>query len=284
MTAEFGFIEITTNARDFDFTVDKLISLGYTVAAKNHTSEYSIWKLNLNIIFLRKKQNYTDLPALTGLGFIASMELITELDCEYCEDLEFYKTTDPNGYNIYLLLDSKFKKSVISKSYKTFKQTKIINSAKLLKYFSGIVYDSFTEELQNFYNKLGFRVVKTGNTYINMVTKNNRFTIMFNFTYNVNSRITSLISDTDDVFYSTAFFSNNNFNLKKYDRLESCDFGNLAFKINGYNCFALGNENSYTIENNLVKILPNLDLIFRQRQKYIHINEVAVAEHLRIEI
>lgn len=280
MAANFSFIEISTNLRDFDYAVDKLTNLGFTVIAKNSTSVVSIWKLNLCIVFLRKDPDYQGYPGFTGLGLVAPAELIAKLNCEYSEELDFYLTKDPMGHNIYLLPIENFKKSVVSKTYTKFKSSKQLNTNLLLKHFSGIVYQCFNEELGNFYLGLGFRVTKTGNQYVHMVSENNRFTIMFNYKHEENN-ISCLITDTDDVFYSTAYYSYRNFDLQTYNSIVGDEFGSLTFKINGYNCFALGNKDSFTIENNLQNILPGLNLVLRQRQKYIHINEDALLEHLK---
>jgi hypothetical protein len=280
MVANFSFIEITTNLRDFDYTVDKLTNLGFTVVAKNSTSVVSVWKLNLCIIFLRKDTDYDRFPAITGLGLIADSELISKLECEYCEELDFFVTKDPVGNNVYLLPIENYKKSVISKKYTKFKSSKQLNTHLLSKHFSGVVYNCFDEDLGNFYLGLGFRVTKTGSQYINMVSENNRFTIMFNYKNN-EQNIKCLIAETEDIFHSTAYYSYKNFDLQTYDQPAGNDFGSLTYKINGYNCFALGNKDSFTIENNLQNVLPDLNFVLRQRQKYIHINEDALLEHMK---
>ena len=53
-------------------------------------------------------------------------------------------------------------------------------------------------------------------------------------------------------------------------------FKELNHKIKGYNCKAWGNENSHTIENFVPGVTKDIDLIVRQRSKYIHILEETV--------
>ena len=85
--------------------------------------------------------------------------------------------------------------------------------------------------------------------------------------------VPSIICDTDDVFTTTANYVSNGVELRKFDNDRDLDFGDLNHKIRGYNCNAVGNENSYTIENLIPNAAPNLDIIFRQRKQYLNISE-----------
>jgi len=284
MTAQFSFLEISTNTRDFEYTVDKLTNLGFSVIGKNMSSTVSVWQLNLCVVFCRKDPDFCDFPSITGLGFICNEQIINNTNAEYIEDLEFYKLVDPHGLNIYLLPITEYKKSIISKSYTKFKTSKQLNADKLLKYFSGCIYNDYSDKIYNFYSELGFRTVKTGNQYINMVAADNRFTMVFNYLARSDvGIIDQLYCDTDDIFYTTAYCVSKKFNLKDYDINLANDFGDLAHKITGYNCLAIGNEESFSIENYLYNILPELNLILRMRKKFLHIDENIILEHARYD-
>ena len=57
----------------------------------------------------------------------------------------------------------------------------------------------------------------------------------------------------------------------------------LVYKIKAYNCRAWGNEKSYTIENFIEGIAPNIDIIFRQRNQYLHIQETTLDSYYATE-
>ena len=56
----------------------------------------------------------------------------------------------------------------------------------------------------------------------------------------------------------------------------------LNYKIRAYNCRAWGNEQSYTIEN-FIKVTPNIDIIYRQRNQYLHIQESTIDSYYESE-
>ena len=52
------------------------------------------------------------------------------------------------------------------------------------------------------------------------------------------------------------------------------DFGEeLNYKIRAYNCTAIGNENSYSIEQFVPDALPGMDMIIRMRKRYMSLAE-----------
>jgi len=132
--------------------------------------------------------------------------------------------------------------------------------------------------VSKFYQDLGFRITRSGNTYHNCVSANNRFTIMLN-SFGSTKRIDSVICETDDVFNTTAYYVNKDVPLKKYNT-KPTNFKKLNYKITGYNCIASGNENSYSIENSINSISELFNVIFRMRKQHLHIEEHTLKEHL----
>ena len=64
------------------------------------------------------------------------------------------------------------------------------------------------------------------------------------------------------------------------------DFGEeLNYKIRAYNCTAIGNENSYSIEQFVPDALPGMDMIVRMRKRLhepgrISLGKVLCRRHL----
>jgi hypothetical protein len=67
-------------------------------------------------------------------------------------------------------------------------------------------------------------------------------------------------------------------NLKKYKKQKG-DFGKLTHKINGYNCMAEGNKDSYSIEKMIIGVPNNVNIVLRQRAKKISISEDTLQIH-----
>lgn len=278
MKAEFNFIEYSYDptVAGVRITEDKFKRLGYQKIGLNKQTNVSVWRLNLNIIFLRRESSNCDLH-LSGLGFLCSQEIINLFSASYDSDIDMYVTKDPNGYRILMYPYSEYlqKKSVISSSYDLTKTKSVPNES--LSYTSGLVYNDCNEELLSFYGLLNFKI-QPGDDYTKGVCENNRFTIIFRNDY-IDTTIDSLICDTNDIFYSTAYFVGKGYATKKYTMPELEGFGKLQHKIVGYNCLADGNQNSYSIENTIHNVLPGLDFIIRMRKQYLHIKESTLKEH-----
>lgn len=280
MSAEFAFLEITYDSKCPGYDVKyNLRNLGFTKIAYNSSADVSVWKVNLNIIFLREGDIGTQ-PSITGLGFVCDQALINQMQAGYDSDNDFYFTHDPNGLKVYMVPSIAFNanQSVLSDRYTLLDDIVTSYNEILPKYISGVSYSDFSEDLVKFYQNLGFRITRSGNTYHNCVSQNNRFTIMLN-SFGSTKRIDSVICETDDVFNTTAYYVNNDVPLKKYNT-KPTNFKKLNYKIAGYNCIATGNENSYSIENSINSISELFNVIFRMRKQHLHIEEHTLKEHL----
>lgn len=274
MFSEFGFLEYSVPpnyAEDVRFT---LTDLGYTCIAEHVEGGVSVWQLNLSIIFVNEELGCA-IPCLSGLGFICDQECINQLDAGYDELTDMYVTQDPAGYRVLMCPLNTYKqnKSLISDRY--ISNTRELNTTKSFEYSSGVVLGHVNDNVLDFYAKLGCKITKQGTNYLTMVTDNNRFSLIFSKT---DSHRSAVVMDTQDVFHVTASFVNKQIPLNSFDFVAG-DFGKLNYKINGYNCIAAGNKESYTIENSAPDVLPNLDFIFRQRKQYPHFAEETLTEH-----
>jgi hypothetical protein len=278
MKTEFNFLEYSYDpALGIRSAEHRLKILGYVKVGVNKSTSISVWRLNLNIIFLRKENHGLELH-LTGLGFLCSQEVINLFDASYDSDIDMYVTVDPNGYRILMYPYSEYlqKKSVISNNFSVTKTKPVINES--VAYTSGLVYNDCSDELLSFYSLLNFKISTSGD-YAKGVCSGNRFTMVFRNNC-IDHKISSIICDTLDVFHSTAYFISKGFLTKKYITPTTENFGTLQHKIIGYNCLADGNKNSYSIENIIFDALPELDFIIRMRKKYLHVKEHTIKEHL----
>lgn len=279
MFSEFSFIEYSVPHKNLDEVLLCLYDLGYVKVADHINRSVTVWKLNYNILFLKEIDQIAE-PNLTGIGFVCDQETINTLNAGYDQDSDMYVCTDPTGMRIMLCPSSSYQQnnSLISDRYQVC-NTELKTEKNTLEYISGMVRSQFSEAVMEFYEQLGFRITKDGDTYVTMVDSNNRFSLLFNKSLCVKN---TLIHDTNDVFYTTAKFLNKQFNLRKYFENTVTEFGDLNFKINGYNCIAVGNEESYSIENSASNVLPNMDMIFRMRKQYPHFQEGTIIQHTGI--
>jgi 4-hydroxyphenylpyruvate dioxygenase-like putative hemolysin len=273
MNAEFSFLEYTYNPAHCPETPNLLKKLGFVCRAENDKYT-SVWKQNQSVIFLRNSINYNG-AGVSGLGFIGNKKNLTEFEFIKDHDIDLYVTTDPAGLRI-LLVDENEETNLLRLGFVRRDLTK--QATVNINYISGVTYNYFNDEKVEFYEKLGFRVTKTGQQYTQLTSANNRFTIVSNRTEQ-NQQIQNIIFEVPDIFDTTAKCVANGVKFRKFDLPEDLDYGDLTFKIYGYNCLPFGSKNSYTIENFIPNALPNTDFILRMRKQYIDITEHSLFEY-----
>ena len=275
--SNFSFLEYSFDPTSLDpeeiYTA--LNRLGFVQRNLHVSNEFSMWTQNQCIVLLREMES-APVPKVSGMGIVIdSNEPFA--DAYYDEDCGMYVTHDPSGFRI-LSMPEKNLAKMISHGYQII--DKKIYDTTGLEYFSGLVYNSFSTELVNFYEGLGFKLTKSSERYATLVSKNNRFSLLLNKEDSSNL-IDVVFADTHDVFKTTSCFTVAGFNKKEYiiDK-SSLNFGpQLNHKIIGYNCLSAGNKNSYTIENSFREPLPSIDLVFRTRKQYLHFEEEVVETH-----
>jgi hypothetical protein len=268
--AEFSFIEITYDpfVSEKETVQNSLNRLGFVHRSQHAMDFVGFWALRKCIIMLRE-ENINTTPTVTGLGFIGDLDDIVNLDAQLDPSSDFFKVENPNGLDTYIIQENQIGKS-LETCYNSVDS--LTPTSRHLQQVSGIKIIYNSPEMIKHYETIGFTVESDTDKYTTLLSPSKRFSILC---AKHKSEKVTIISDTEDVFQTTAFFLANNFEIPEFKLSEDADFGTkLNWKINTYNCKAWGNENSYTIENMLE--FPNADLIFRQRKNYLKIKEHTV--------
>lgn len=271
--AQFSFIEVSYDASitsDLDMEL-QMERLGFIHRSQHALDQVGFWTHRQCIILLRRSQT-GDIPKVSGLGFLGEHADIDRLGASFDRDSDFF-VSEQYGLKTYIVQENQFQ-TAIDHMYNEIDMTSTSNNA--LKNFSGIVLDA-DEAIKDHFIGLGFRSTKHSANYDTLVGDVNNFSILISKKPK-KSLVPTIICDTDDVFSSTAFFTAQGCDIPKFDdtTMQELNFGKLNHKIVGYNCKAFGSENSYTIENFIRNAANDIDLIVRQRSKYIHILEETV--------
>ena len=279
MEVDYSFLEYTYDPATMPINVveDQLSKLGFAKRTRNSTGAVTVWTQNLCILIVKSVSNPAKL-GISGIGFICSKDVIERIGAKPDpDDTGMYIKTTPAGPNVGLrtLLMPEEEFGELQRSLQQLEKTKGPGNEQGLNYVSGIIYNSIDARMRDFYQEIGFKFTKTGDRYYTFLSANNRFSILMD-TQTSDGNVPSIICDTDDVFTTTANYVSNGVVLRKFDNDRDLDFGELNHKIRGYNCNAVGNENSYTIENLIQNAAPNLDIIFRQRKQYLNISETTL--------
>ena len=142
-----------------------------------------------------------------------------------------------------------------------------------MEYISGLVYNTHNY-IQEEWKQLGFKFQNSEQNSI--VSSNNRLSVMLRNSIH-EQRMPAIVVDTHDVFDTTVNLLCAGIDTLKVPVDEDLDFGDeLNFKIRAYNCIAIGNEKSYSIENFVPDALPGTDLIIRMRKRYMSLAEYSL--------
>ena len=281
--AEFSFIEIS-----YDPTItspkvmnSQLTKLGFIHRTQHVFGPVGFWNLNKCIILLRSADTKRS-AHISGIGFNGGFEDIDKLNCELDKDTDFFYIDSGHGLRTYILQENQIHNvsPTLEASYRIVDNK--TNSFKHLNYISGIKLNAHNNDILDHYLKIGFKYTDVSTNYGKLTCENNRFTIMLDKRQTTND-IPTVICDTHDVFDATAYFVGVGIKLNRFNKNVHQKFGDLNYKINAYNCRAWGNEKSYTIENFIEGIAPNIDIIFRQRSQYLHIQETTLDSYYATE-
>lgn len=279
MSIDFSFVEYSVPPESLTDGCAQLVTLGFVPRVEHAHSGATLWTQKHSILMLRES-SAVDAPRVTGLGFLAEREDIERLGAQYDADVNMYVTHDKASLRILLACTDNIlnlKDDQEGGSYLIVDDRTRDHHA--FSKISGIIYSCNDPRMMDFFQDVGFRFTKSGDRYNNLVSSNNRFTIVCDKEQQ-DGAVPALICDCPDVFASTSTFKVRGFDLKNYEvDAKNLDFGNLNHKIAGYNCYATGNENSYSIENMILGAMPNLDIIFRSRRQYLHITENTLRQH-----
>lgn len=276
--SNFSFIEYTYNPHTADPEVlyTALNKLGFVQRNSHVSGSYSMWTQNQSIILLRRSAEEKNF-CVTGIGVILSDDMLEKHGAVYDKECSMHILHDPEGLRILAMPEKRLSK-MIEYGYQIIDKRSYETPG--IEHFSGIIYNTVNPRTMDFYQEIGFRFTKSSDKYNTLMSENNRFTLLMN-KLDSSGTIETIYADTHDVFKTTRCYTVAGLNLKEYDLdKENLNFGvDLNHKIIGYNCAAFGNSNSYTIENCVKRPIQNVDIIFRTRKQYLHINEEVIEFH-----
>ena len=278
--AEFSFLEFSydPSVTATEDITDYLTKLGFIHRSQHKSEIVGFWNLKSCILLLRKTHDF-NAGSITGIGFNGNENTIQELDCEFDPSSNLFVCNNEHGIKTYLLDENQIHhfKPELSETYRVIDhETK---GLKHMEYISGVRMEGYNDSIIEHYARLGFKYSDVSENYAKLICENNRFTIMLDKRKNTNE-IKTVICDTHDVFDATAYFTSQNIKLKRFNHNVHQNFGTkLNYKIRAYNCRAWGNEKSYTIENFIYGVAPGLDIIYRQRNQYLHIQETTLESY-----
>jgi len=251
------------------FTERQFTALGFNRASTNKTSGAAFWH-NHNCIVLLKPDNF---DGLSGLSFVTSEKIINRTNAQYDDATGWFQFGDKLKF--YLQTESTIK-TVIQNEYQT---TPILDAISTgVDKFGGVVLNLNQICDKEILSALEFKTMSS-DRYLKYISQNN-FSLYLD-TYNKIQSSTVYV-DCYDIFKNIAMLSlDSTIQMKQYTDTFA-NFGNLTHKINGYNCTAIGNKDSYTIEKMIIDCPKNVNFILRQRSKKITINEHTLQKHYDI--
>jgi len=259
------FLEYTHNPDSLDAVslISSLDAFGFVCRTRHNLSGVEVWA-QASVILLLRPDVTASSNGVTGIGVLADPGLVDQMpDAVYDPDTDFHVIRNQhNTFRIYLVEDQK-----PGFQYQTVNTTE--NTGIGLKTLAGLVLDTDDQSVLSMLMSVSSTTTNT--EHYQRFLFSNKFTV---FVESVrNAGVTKLIADTADVFKTTSSLAIAQVELLPFTGHPDSDFGALNHKIAGYNCAAFGNADSYSIENYALGGVLNVDLIFRERKKYIKIRE-----------
>ena len=268
--ADYTFLEYSynptcpeTSPRDIE---QRLSALGFYCQAIHDTHPHSLWTQRQVILSVR--QTNILMPGITGVGFnLSPTELENRpLDIFWNPETDMYEGEDSEGMRILAMPDE------LDLDEYNYSRAKAQPEPKQtgMEYVSGFVYNT-TPDICDQWQELGF--VYQNSERSSMISSNRRLSVLTRNTIH-EQRVPTIVVDTHDVFDTTVNLLVAGIDTLKVPVDPDLDFGDeLNYKIRAYNCTAIGNENSYSIEQFVPDALPGMDMIVRMRKRYMNLAE-----------
>lgn len=268
MRSAFTYIEYSFNTTQItQAEVDqKLLALGFVCSARHLTKNLCLWNQNKVIIMI--KQDDTKPCGITGTAYTVNTADIEnhDFDFKFDSSTTTYTAQDPNGFNIIAL---PFEVNVFDYNFSVADTADAYHAGSYIENISGLIYKT-TSTVDSFYQGLDFRSSsKCTDSIIDFYDK-----INIRFLSGAPS-IPTLICDTKNIFSTTAKLASAGVIFQDFTTTGD-SIGALDWKVGAYNCFAVGNSKSYTIENRVPDALPGMDLVMRTRNKFMHISSESI--------
>jgi hypothetical protein len=230
---------------------------------------HELWTQRQIILCVRKSDVL--LPGLSGVGFnFTQSELDSRcLGINFDPHTDMYVGSDSQGLRILGMPDE-----ISLDEYNYTKPDKVEDIKQNgMENVTGLVYNTHSD-IQEEWREMGFKFNNSERNSI--ISSNNRLGVMFKNSIH-EQRIPTIVVDTHDVFDTTVNLLCAGIDTLKVPVEEDLNFGQeLNFKIRAYNCVAIGNGNSYSIEKYVPAALPGLNIIVRMRKRYMNLPEYSL--------
>lgn len=275
MNADFAFVHYSYDPDRVSpaYIHDRMTQLGFLETARHVNGEYSFWNQKNAIIMISMNDEYH--TGISGLGFTMLVDSIDRHHLEFMFDpqTDTYFTTDPLD-NIVTVMPDELDGNMYN--FEVNMESALDHPGCGINNITGVVYGSDVQTLWQYYQDLDFRVSKMNRR--SLVDAANRVEITCADPQD--GKIRALVCDTPNVFATTSKLVTRDIEFKQFDLSDiELDFQSLTHKIRGYNCMAVGNFNSYSVENFVPNALPGMDLIIRTRKKYNHISHDTLSRY-----
>jgi hypothetical protein len=267
----FLAIKFAPEASSSIFTL--LTDLGFICISVHKNDEVSFWRQGNCMVQLQM----SDRTEVSGMGLLVDCleDIIENFGAEKDLRTGWYKIVDPTGFEIYLLSGELLDDAM--SAYTKVTLTLPMKVEKVgLKSFTGLIRNQeATEEIKEFYGKLGFKY-NEGPTMSKFISTNNQFTLVIGEVGSAKETI--LYVDTDDIFTSLATLISTE--IKQIPSKKTDSLGlDLDYQLSAYGASGFGNSKSYAIEKVLEGAFPFTDVILRERKQKIHISEENIKSH-----
>lgn len=268
--ADYTFLEYSYNP-ECEITTDKDVSdrlknLGFVCKAIHDSGIHSLWTQRQIILCVRKADVL--IPGITGVGFnFSQSELDSKcLGINFDAQTDMYVGMDFQGLRILGMPDE----ITLDEYNYTKPQEDTLVKQNGMENVTGLIYNTHND-IQDDWKDMGFKFHNSEKNSI--VSPNNRLSVMLKNSIH-EQRIPTMVVDTHDVFDTTINLLCAGIETLKVPMEEELDFGDeLNYKIRAYNCVAIGNANSYSIEKFVPDALPGLNIIVRMRKRYMNLAE-----------
>ena len=281
--AELNFIEYNVNLDTHSYEeCDTIVrQLGFKKLSVTKTNTASMWVAGKCIMLLNTRSD-TD-TGLSGIGFNSDDCLDGSIKCS-TTGLNFCKF---HGINVYSYPIDMFRKNYEEYFDSTMSEEQ---STLPLDYVVGLTVDNNSINVMNeFADKLKFKIIKKSEVFVTTSCVNNRLNILWNNNTS-QTKFKKLIITTSDIFAVLADYASMGFDLSEKELVSNVDQFYSSIdkseiplpskqKLKAYGLNIHGKTKSYVIEKQIRHPLPNLDIIISQRFNHNGVNEESIVSY-----
>ena len=281
--AELNFIEYNVNPDTHSYQECDIVirQLGFKKLSTTKSNTASMWVAGKCIMLVNTRTD-TD-TGLSGVGFNSDNCLDGSIKCT-TTGLNFCKFY---GINVYSYPIDMFRKNY--DEYFDSSMSEIPGTLPL-DYVVGLTVNNNSVNVMNeFAEKLNFKVIKKSESFVTTSCVNNRLNLLWNNNTS-ETRFKKLIITTSDIFAVLADYASMGFNLSETSHSSNIDqFYSSAVdsdvplpskqKLKAYGLNIHGKPKSYVIEKQIKHPLPNLDIIISQRFNHNGVNEESIVSY-----